>query len=226
MKSNIFLRVITCLLICGYISNAQALVVERQAAYDFANNKGQELLTTFQETDLAQRYAKLDELFKQYIDTDYIARFVAGKYWRKMTAEQQEQYHDIFVRYGLAYYKTLPLDVVKSADYKILTVENDNNFTNVTAAITYKFNGESQKIALVFRIHQTTDGIKAVDVKVAESSMLLTYRSRFYKMMADAEEEIEWFLEDFEDMTRTIENSLNENSADTQKSLEIKNENL
>ena len=226
MKSNIFLRVITCLLVTSYISNVQAMAVDRQEAYDFANQKGQELLTTFQEADLQKRYAKLDELFKQYIDTDYIARFVAGKYWRKMTPEQQQRYSDIFVRYGLAYYKTLPLDVVKTENYEILTVENDNNFTNVTASVGYKFNDESQKIALAFRIHQTNNGIKAIDVKVAESSMLLAYRSKFYKMIADADEEIEWFLEDFEDTTRALEDSLNENSLKEQNSLEINVETL
>ncbi len=212
MKSNIFLRVITCLLFLGYINPASAVVVERQEAFNFAADKGRELLTTFQEPDLSERYAKLDNLFKNYIDTAYIARFIAGKHWRKMTQKQQQQYYDIFVRYGLAYYKTLPLDIARTVDYKILTVENDTDFTNVTALVNYQFNNQPQSITLVFRIHQTPGGIKAVDVKVAETSMLLTYRSKFYKMMAEADGEIEWFLEDFADMTQALENSLTENT--------------
>lgn len=36
------------------------------------------------------------------------------------------------------------------------------------------------------------------DIKVAESSLILSYRGRFYQMIADADEEMEWFLEDFE----------------------------
>lgn len=227
MKSNIFLRVITCLLVCGYITTAAALPVDEQKARDFAYNQGQELLNAFKEKDLSVRYAAIDQLVKQYVDIDYIAKFVIGKYWRVMTPEQQKQYRDIFERYGLAYYKTLPLDFAADIKYEILSVESDKNFTSVSANVLYNVNGQPQKITLVFRLHQTAQGIKAVDVKVVESSLLLTYRSKFYKMIADVDEELDWFLEDFEDITRTLENSLlGDNQNQLQKSLEIRSKNL
>lgn len=209
MKSNIFLRVITCLLVCGFAVSVSAMPVDEQKARAFAYNQGQELLNAFKEKDLSVRYATIDQLVKQYVDIDYIAKFIIGKYWRKMSLDQQKQYRNIFERYGLAYYKTLPLDFAADIKYEILSVENDKEFTNVSANVLYNLNGQAQKITLVFRLHQTAQGVKAVDVKVAESSLLLTYRSKFYKMIAEVDEEMEWFLEDFEDITRTIENSLN-----------------
>ena len=42
--------------------------------------------------------------------------------------------------------------------------------------------------------------------------MLLAYRSKFYEMIAKNEEEIDWFLEDLEDITRSYELSLQENA--------------
>ncbi len=226
MKSNIFLRLIIVIILLFYPKYVLANPIATQDALNFANTIGKELLMDFQEPDLAKRYEHLDSLLTKHIDIEYIAKFVIGKYWRNMTSEQQQKYIDIFKRYGLAYYKTLPLDFASSLTYEVIKAETDGKFTNVSAIVHFNINDQPQNLALVFRLHESTGIIKAVDVKVAESSMLLTYRSKFYEMIAQNDEEIEWFLEDLEDITRSWENSLNENALNDQKSLEIKQENL
>ena len=47
------------------------------------------------------------------------------------------------------------------------------------------------------------------DLKIGESSLLIAYRERFYKMIhQDNDDEIDWFLEDLESITedKEIEN--------------------
>ena len=97
MKSNFFLQVIIiCLLLtCGSVCRAG---FDKAQALEFASTKGAELLTAFQEPDLNKRYQRLDELFLAYVDTDYISRFVIGKYWRQMTPVQKKRYEELFVR--------------------------------------------------------------------------------------------------------------------------------
>jgi hypothetical protein len=70
-------------------------------------------------------------------------------------------------------------------------------------------------------LHKVDNVIKAVDVKVAESSLLLSYRSKFYEMIAQNDGEIDWFLEDLGDLTSTLEKSLEQNVSTQQKSLEF-----
>ncbi|MBQ8676977.1 MAG: ABC transporter substrate-binding protein [Alphaproteobacteria bacterium] len=227
MKSNIFLRFITALVLMLYVGRVDAANISKTEALDFARTKGKELLMNFQETNLQKRYAALDDLFVTYIDVDYISKFVIGKYWKVMSKAQREAYQKLFVRYGLAYYKTLPLDFANNLTYDIIDAEDDKNFTNVSCVVKFSLSGnQPQNIALIFRLHRADGIIKAVDVKVAESSMLLYYRNKFYKMLAENDDEIDWFLEDLEDMTRSFENNLQENVSSQQNSLEFDEETL
>ena len=47
--------------------------------------------------------------------------------------------------------------------------------------------------------------LKLVDVKVAESSLLLSYRGKFYEMISSLDGEISWFLEDLTAMSISAE---------------------
>ena len=208
MKSNFFLHFITGCLLLMAAHGAQAEGLTRDEALSFAEVKGKELLTTFQEPDLNLRYQKLDKLFLVHVDADYIGKFVAGRYWRSMTEPQKERYLALFKRYGLAFYKTLPLEYAKNVEYKIKSAEFDGDFVNVAANIKVGKQKDAQEITVVFRLHKVGGVIKAVDVKIAESSLLLSYRGKFGEMIAQNDGEIEWFLEDFEDLVRSLEYNL------------------
>lgn len=226
MKSNIFLRVIIGTFVLLFAMCCQAAPVAKVDAINFANTIGKQLLSDFQEKDLVKRYHNLDNLLLKHVDIEYIGKFVIGKYWRIMSSEQQKKYNDIFRRYCLSYYKTLPLDFASTLAYEVASANVDGKFTNVTAIVRFNMNDTPQEMALVFRLHEADGVIKLVDVKIAESSMLLAYRSKFYNMVVQNDEEIDWFLEDLEDTTTAWENSLNENSSNKQNSLEIKQEKL
>lgn len=225
MKSNIFLRVIIGCLVLLTAITSRAASLSKKEALDFAATKGKELLMSFQQPDLEKRYKELDDMFITYIDIDYVSKFVVGKYWRQMTAEQQQKYKDIFVRYGLSYYKTLPLDYAKNLTYEIKGAETEGAFVNVATNVRIQLGQETQDITLIFRLHKNNDVIKAVDVKVAESSLLLAYRSKFYEMISQNDGEIMWFLEDLEDLAASMEQNLRENVLKQQNSLELEAKN-
>lgn len=208
MKSNIFLHFITGCFVFLATFNVYAAPVNEAEAVDFANTKGKELIDIFQEKDLKKRYSVLDELIIKHIDIDYISKFVIGKYWRVMTPEQKKTYKDIFVRYGLAAYKNLPLEYAKDIVYKIMSAKIEGQYTNVLANIKVPLANEQQEITVAFRMHKTEGVIKLVDVKVAESSLLLSYRGKFYEMIAQSDNEIDWFLEDLSDMASSMEYNL------------------
>lgn len=220
MKSNLFLQVIIGSILL-FASVCRAETVSNKEALEFASTKGKQLLMSFQEPDLKKRYQELDALFVEYIDIDYVSKFVVGKYWRLMTQEQKQAYQDAFVRYGLSFYKTLPLEYAKDLEYDIKGAEQDGNFTNVATNIRVKLGKDVQEIILVFRLHKVDGKIKAVDVKVAESSLLLSYRGKFYEMIAQNDGEIDWFIEELSDLALSFENSLLKNVSNQQKQLEL-----
>ncbi len=227
MKSNIFLHFITSCMFLLMAVDCKATNLSTNEALVFAETKGRELLMTFQEPNLEKRYAKLDDMVKKYIDIDYVSKFVIGKYWRQMSVKQQQDYQNLFLRYGLAFYKTLPLDYAKNITYQIKGADYDGKFVTISANVAVNLGGEEpQNVLLVFRLHKVDDIIKAVDVKVAESSLLLSYRGKFYEMIAQNDGEIDWFLEDLTDLTSSLENSLMQNVSTQQKALEFDNKTI
>ena len=221
MKSNIFLHFITGCMVFLISTNVCAEPVGRDEAISFSETKGKELLEVFQEEDLNKRYQILDEMILEYVDIKYISKFLIGKYWRNMTPEQKSVYEKVFIRYGLALYKTLPLEYAKNIVYSIVDANIENEYTNVLANVEFGLGESVQKITVSFRLHKDFGKIKIVDVKVAESSLLLSYRNKFYEMIAQSDNEIDWFLEDLTDITFTMEENLKQKVISQQKDLEI-----
>lgn len=210
MKSKIFLQLITlslCLIVCF---KAQAETIASQEAKVWTESKGQELLETFGQTDLQKRYQALDKMFLEDIDLDYISKFVVGKYWRQMSEKQQMQYQQIFQRYALSIYKSFPLDFDTSQiRFSVVSVRIEPNYANVRTNIhlnrTANKNG-LQDIGVEFRLNKTQGKLRIIDLKLGESSLILSYRSRFYEMIMQSDEDMGWFIEDLEMITQSTEN--------------------
>lgn len=215
MKSNNFLRLIIVSFILLSSNVVQAASISVEEAKTWANEKGQNLLQAFSEKDQEVKYQKLDNLFLNDVDLEHISKFVIGKYWRQMSDTQKKRYQDIFKRYSLAVYKSFPLNFnMEQIKYTINSAHVNPKDTNVVANISLQMGPkveEKQNILVDFRLHQVSGKIKLIDIKLAESSLILSYRNRFYEMIAGNDEDIEWFLEDLETITTSTEQTNEEN---------------
>lgn len=182
-------------------------------AQTWTDGKGKEILEIMTSEKSAEKLQKLDSLLLNDVDLDYAARFVVGKYWRKMTPEQQEKYIPLFKRYTSALYKGYPLDLDKGdVTYtvdKVIT-DKDSQFVHCTIFIKQleKNVDDASKggVKVVFRLVKNNGKIQVRDLQITESSFLHAYRERFYKMIyEDNDEEIEWFLEDLQQLTDDME---------------------
>lgn len=207
MKSNLFLRVIIGILTLCAPSLVFAQSVDVDKAVVWAEDKGQLLLNTFQEKDISARNVKLDNLFDEYVDVHYVAKFVSGRYWQDMNENQRQEYVELFRRYVKALYKTFPLDFVSRLSYRVINAVSDKNFVVVNTLIKLDAdeNNPMQDILLSFRLHSKDGELKLVDIKVAESSLLLSYRNKFAEMFRTVDGEISWFLEDLSSLVISSE---------------------
>ena len=110
MKSNSFLRLIIFSLCLFSALPARAEAITETEAKVWTQDKGQRLLNAFAETDLKKRYAELDTMFLNFVDLDYISKFVLGKYWRRLNEKEKTDYQQLFKRYALSVYKSFPLE--------------------------------------------------------------------------------------------------------------------
>lgn len=225
MKSKQFLQLIICCFFLMGTGQAFCKAPDAQTAKVWAEDKGNLLLQTFQEKDLSKKYQALDTLFLQYADLDYISKFVVGKYWRAMDTSQQKEYQQLFKRYALAVYKGFPLTFQYPICFEITNAIQNKNDTDVFAVIDLGKNlvqdGQSQKIMVVFKIKEEKQGLQIIDIKLAESSLILSYRNRFYQMIAEAEEDMTWFLEDFALIVQSAEKRNEQNLLKNQQEKEL-----
>ncbi len=200
MKRNHFLQlIILCFfLIWSSFASAQS---DSQRAISWVNLKGRELLETFNEKDISKKYQKLDKMFLSYVDLDYIGKFVVGKYWRQMTEAQQTKYLDLFKKYCMSVYKKFPLDFQHQIKFSVRNADCTSDYCDVTTMVDIGIkdeNNQEQVYIVGFRVRADSDTWKIIDLKLVESSLLLSYRNRFYEMISAVDGEIEWFLEDLE----------------------------
>jgi len=218
MKLKYFLQFITVFFIAIYSIAASAEVFSTDEAKTWTDGKGKEILDIMTSGDYAEKYKQLDNLLLNDVDLDYAARFVVGRYWKKMTPEQQAEYVPLFKRYTSALYKGYPLQLEKGeVTYTIdkVITDKESQFVHCTIFIksVEKKVDEASKggVKVVFRLVKNNGKIQVRDLQIAESSFLHAYRERFYKMIyEDNDEEIAWFLEDLQQITADMEEEKSE----------------
>lgn len=219
MKSKFFLQVITVVLnLFAFCIQANSAPVAKNEAVQWANSAGEQLIKALGSHNLKNKYLVLDKMFADDVDGDYIARFVIGKYWKEMSPEQKQSYTALFKRYMLSLYKNYPLDFeTNEINYNITSAQEGKLHTAVFCTVTLPEKLASENfdhVNLEFTLTKDNGKIKIRDLKIGESSLLLTYRGRFYQMMKDADEDLLWFLEDLETLTvsneRNAEEKLNQ----------------
>ena len=85
-----FKKFLAALIVCVACASA-AHADDKQAASQFANDLGHKalsIITGGESKDAKQQ--KLEELFAQNVDIDWIGTFVLGRYWKTATDDQEE----------------------------------------------------------------------------------------------------------------------------------------
>jgi ABC-type transporter MlaC component len=207
MKIKYFLQLIILFLSILYtnVSFASTSVPQNEAK-NWANFKGEQILKILSDTNLTTKYKQLDKILYEDIDLDNAAKFVMGKHWRQMSDNQKEIYVPLFKRYISSLYKGYPLEL-KNGDiqYDVNRIIENKNTTDVFCNIKIKAleNAVDEQskggFDVLFVLVKKQNKIMVQDMKIQESSLLLSFRDRFNKMIqVDSDGEIDWFLEDLE----------------------------
>ncbi len=178
----------------------------------FVNDTGRALIEAFSDKDISQKRQMLEILFENKTDTDHIADFTLGTYRRLFNENQRQRYHSLFKRYLKALYQSYPLNFdIKGADFEVLSVRQNGAFYDVFCLIDLPEKYRTEDISQVkvnFQLKENQGTIKLVDFKISEASMASTLKDRVMQMIKNDEEEVDWFLEDFEDLTLSNEKNV------------------
>lgn len=206
MSNAIRLFILGLFLVCKS-AFATEVAVKSDEARIWANDKGHELIEALGGNDIIEKHSKLDRMLTEDVNLDYISKFVIGKYAKKMNKEQKRRYSVLFERYVLSLYKQFNLQFdANNIAFSVDGIEEHPKFTVVKCSVDANdliksIEGvEIERLPIEFKlIRGVKNKIQAVDVEISNVSMVIEYRKKFYQMIMEESEEMEWFLEKFED---------------------------
>lgn len=126
-------------------------------------------------SDKADRVKKIEALFTDKVDMDFIARFVLGKNWRAATPAQQQAYIAAYKPFLLKNYASR-LTKYSGQTYSLKKTRNDGDTNIVTMEIA---DSNGQSFLVDYRLRGSNGNYKIVDVIVEGVSLLTTQRSEF-----------------------------------------------
>lgn len=125
--------------------------------------------------DKSAKTKKIEAIFTDKVDMDFIARFVVGKSWRSATPAQQQAYIAAYKPFILKNYAGR-LTKYSGQTYTLKKARSDNDSTMVTMEIADP-NGSS--FLVDYRLKATGGSYKIQDIVVEGVSLLTTQRQEF-----------------------------------------------
>ena len=171
---------IALMLICGLAGpQFSAAAADTAAAGQFIENLGTKVVGILKNetSSAADRQTNFKALFVDNFDALTIGRFVLGRHWRELNAEQRAQFVTLFSDYVAALYaaqfsryqgQTLKVAASRPVGGDDISVES----------LILQPNSRTP-LHVNFRVHQQSSGFKVVDVSVDNVSLIITKRSEF-----------------------------------------------
>ncbi len=128
-------------------------------------------------------YDLVDEIVLPHIDFDRVARLVLGKYWRRATPEQRQQFTQEFRTFLIRTYVTAMVEfsdriVSHAHNVRYLPMQGDPAQDDVTVRMEIRL-PDRMPIQVNYSLYRGDDGWKIYDLTVEGVSLATTYRSSF-----------------------------------------------
>ena len=123
-----------------------------------------------------ERNNRFRNMFVESFDVPEVARFVLGRYWRKATADEREEYLRLFEELVVGTWAPRFADYEKDKFTIVGTRADKPDFARVSSVLGI---GESDSIRVDWWIGRRDDTYRIVDIVIKGVSMRVTHRSEF-----------------------------------------------
>jgi phospholipid transport system substrate-binding protein len=171
--------------VCLCLTAAGARADGKQDAGNFANTLGHNALSIITNNGLSKsdKQTKLEELFAQNVDIDWIGKFVLGRNWKSATDAQKQEYLTNYRSFTIKHYTTNISDFT-DANFEVAKVRDDDQGGYV---VTMRIKRpQSEDVITEFDVRpQQGDGLRVYDITVEGVSMITTQRSEFNSVVSN-----------------------------------------
>ncbi len=200
MKKNFFTILVATLLFAG---NANA-AVDGAKAEAFVKQVTDEGITQIINADISQteKDTRFEKLFNNALDLKFIGQFVLGRYWKTASNEQKQQFIDAYRDLNIKTWSQR-FDEFKGKEFifKGTTPSNSANQIFVNTLVPMD-QGEPAKV--VWRVKQTGDNFKIVDIIIENVSLAITARNEYTAYIKSAPGGVNDLIKDLQNKTKQM----------------------
>lgn len=121
------------------------------------------------------KQSRIEKIFTDKVDINFVAKFVLGKHWREATPDQQKDYVAAYQPFILKNYAS-KLAKYSGQTYELKTARLDGD-ASIVPMIIHDTDGKDVQVD--YRLRADSKGFKIVDITVEGVSLLTTQRSEF-----------------------------------------------
>lgn len=159
-----------------------ALATTKEGATEHIEKLGQQAFSDLGQSgmSLEEREVVFADTLRNGFDLPLIARFVMGKYWRRASPEQRDDYVDLFSRFVIKTYSQ-HLGGFAGSAFEIIGAKPIGKKDILVRTVVKRKSGPPVKAG--WRVREKNDQFKIVDVMVEGISMAVTQRQDFASIL-------------------------------------------
>ena len=178
---------------CCFLASA-ASATEANSSATFIRSLGDEAITTLGDDTLDDRAREREfsRLLHAGFDLKTIGRFVLGRYWRRATTEEREEFHELFGQFVV---KTYAARLGQYAG-ETLHVGNARTYGTGDTIVSSEIRiANAPTVRVDWRVRNRAGEHKVIDVIVEGLSMAITQRDEFSAVIQRSGGRVEGLLE-------------------------------
>ena len=146
-----------------------------------------------------EKDARFEKLFNEYLDLDYIGKFVLGRYWKTATAKQREDFIKVYREFNTkTWSKRFDEFKGKSFDFNGTSPSSSEGQIFVNTSVKMK---EGAPAKVLWRV-KDGDPLKIVDIVIENVSLAITARNEYTAYIKKAPGGLDDLIEDLREKSK------------------------
>ena len=125
----------------------------------------------------AEKDARFEKLFDDYLDLDYIGKFVLGRYWKTASAKQRADFIKVYRDFNTKTWSKR-FDEFKGRHFDFHGTSPSNSEGQIFVNSTVDM-GEGAPAKVAFRVKDNNGTLKIVDIIIENVSLAITARNEY-----------------------------------------------
>ena len=195
---------IAAVLALGFLINAFSAKADVNAngAEQFVKNVTKDGIENIINANIPQKEkdARFEKLFNNALDLKFIGQFVLGRYWRTATPAQREAFIDAYRELNIQTWSKR-FDEFKGRKF-IFQGTTPSNSANQVFVNTEVPMDQGAPAKVVWRVKQTGDSYKIVDIIIENVSLAITARNEYSAYIKKAPNGVDDLIKDLQKKTK------------------------